>query len=65
MTEDLEAEESWRRVLRCEQPGGICRMGRAEVVGLEEEEVVARGVPAREAAAEEGLVGETEPPLER
>ena len=31
----------------------------------EEAAPAALGVPAREAAAEEGLVGDTEPPLER
>ncbi len=49
-----------------EQPGGMCRIGCATlVVGLDEVAEEAFGVPARDAAAEEGLVGETEPPLER
>lgn len=63
---DVEEEEEdgaprWRREAMCEHPGGIWRTGRAVlVVGL-----VEMGVPAREAAAEDGFVGETEPPLER
>lgn len=40
-------------------------MGAAEVEGLEGEvkPLPPTGVPAREAAAEEGLVGETDPPV--
>lgn len=41
------------------------RVGVAELADLEGAVGASRGVPAREAAAEEGLVGETEPPLER
>lgn len=64
--EDLECTPRWRSEPRWEQPGGMCRISCATlVVGLDEVAEEAFGVPARDAAAEEGLVGETEPPLER
>lgn len=44
----------------------MCRVGWTMLVaGLEEDEEEAIGVPARDAAAEDGFVGETDPPLER
>ena len=45
-----------------EQPGGMLRVGIVEELGSLGMEM---GVPEREADAEDGFVGDTEPPLER
>lgn len=59
LLDDEEEAPRWRSELRCWQPGGMWRIGVAVLIAFAGPD----GVPARDTLVEDGLVGDTDPPL--